>query len=81
MMHRMTQLYCFINPEFEGNLLKYKSSLSNDLFVKDAFKRVVKWINYAKEDMTDIKGVRFSSYQIYSQVRCLIDSDLKLIKH
>ena len=32
-------------------------------------------------DMTDIKGVRFSSYQIYSQVRCLIDSDLKLIKH
>jgi len=78
MILRMSSIYNFINPDVK--FLKYKSSLKNDLFAKDAYKRLLKWVNYAKEDLTDVKSVKFSSYQIYSQVKCLLDSDLKLIK-
>jgi len=79
MVIRMSSLYNFVNSD--EKLLKYKSSLKNDLFVKDAYKRLLKWVNYAKEDLTDVNSVKFSSYQIYSHVRCLLDSDLKLVKH
>lgn len=76
---RMYNLYSYVHPEYINTVFKYKSNLKNDLFVKDAYKRVLKWVNYAKEDLNNEEDVKFSSYQIYSQVKCLIESDIKLI--
>jgi hypothetical protein len=77
---RMASIYCFINPEVEGKWLKYKSTLHNDLNIKDTYKRVLYWVNEAKECLTDKDYVEYCSFQIYSQCRRLFESDLKIIK-
>ncbi len=78
MVLRMSSLYYFINSDVK--FLKYKSSLKNDLFVKEAYKHVLNWDNKAKIDLTDKDYVKFCCYQIFIQTRCLLETDLKLIK-
>ena len=77
---RMYNLYSYMHPEYLNTVFKYKSNLKNDLYVEDTYKRVLKWVNTAKEDLEDKEYLTFYCYHIYSQVRCLIESDLKLVK-
>ncbi len=78
MVLQMSSLYNFVN--FDAKFIKYKSSLKNDLFVKEAYKHVLNWVNKAKNNITDKDYVKFCSYQIFIQTRCLFETDLKLIK-
>lgn len=80
MIMRMHNLYSYMHPEYINTVFKYKSNLKNDLYVKDTYERAVKWINTAKEYLTDKDYVKYCSFQVYSQCRCLLESDLKIIK-
>ena len=79
MVSLMQDAYTCIYPNVK--FLKYKSSLKNDLFVKDAFKHFIHWYNESKS-IVDIKSddFKFCCYQMFTHCRCLLETDLKLIK-
>ncbi len=68
---------CFTNDQ---KLNKYKQSLHNDLLVEQAYKNVVNWVERAKEDIDDEEQLGFDCYQICTIIKCLFESDIKIVK-
>ena len=61
----------------EVKFLKYKQSVHNDLMITQSSKYVNHWITkYNKED----SDKEFCSYQIFTHVKSLFETDLNLIK-
>lgn len=79
MISNMEYIYTFMNRDVHfGN---YKSSLHNDLLTKNAHKYFKNWYDKMHStESTDIEYIKFCCYQMYTHCRCLLESDLKLIK-
>jgi len=60
---------------------KYKPSVHNDLLVRQAFKNFMHWFNERNAtDPSDKEHIKFCCYQIYTHCKCLLESDLDLVK-
>ena len=71
------KLYSIFFPG--SKFLKYKPSLHNDLVVEYATKYALSWLRkYVESDNTEDK--QYYAYQTYSHVKCLLESDLQLVK-
>ena len=79
MVSLMQDAYMCMYPDVK--FLKYKSSLKNDLFVKQAYKDFIHWYNesISIDDITS-DDFKFACYQMYIQCRRILESDLKIIK-
>ena len=61
--------------------LKYKESVHNNLLVKQTAKYVNEWINKYKNPENSSDNNEYFAFQIFSHVRSLIESDLKIVKN
>ena len=79
MVSLMQDTYICMHPDVK--FLKYKSSLKNDLFVKQSYKNFIHWYNESKsiDDITS-DDFKYCCYQMYSHCRCLLESDLNIVK-
>lgn len=68
---------CFTNNK---SLNKYKQNLHNDLLVEQSYKNVVYWVEQAKENIDDKEQFSFCCYQICINIKCLLESDLNIVK-
>lgn len=71
------KIYSIFFPD--SKFLKYKPSAHNDLVVKYATKYALNWLRKFIES-DNIEDKRYYAYQTYSHVKCLIESDLQLVK-
>lgn len=61
--------------------LKYKDSLSNNIFVEYAAKYTKNWYTKFIDNDSTNEEKKFYAYQVWSHVKYLIESDLKLVKN
>lgn len=60
--------------------LKYKDTLHNNLLTKYAYQHAKNWyLKFIDSSSTEDEKI-FYAHQVWTHVRCLIDSDLKLTK-
>ena len=60
--------------------LKYKDTLHNNLLTKSAYKYAKDWyLKFINPESTDDER-EFYAHQVWAHVKCLIESDLQLIK-
>ena len=60
----------------------YKSNLHNDLLTKTAHNNFKHWYDEMHAtDASDVDHKKFCCYQMFTHCRCLLESDLQLIKN
>lgn len=79
MISNMEYIYAFMNNDV--HFASYKSDIHNDLLTKYAHKYFKKWYDEMHAtDASDTDHIKFCCYQMYTHCKCLLESDLKLIK-
>ena len=77
-VNNIKYIYSLFN---DVKFLKYKESVHNNLLVKQTAKYVNEWINEYKNPENSADNNEYFAYQIFSHVRSLIESDLKIVKN
>ena len=79
MLDNIKNIYQAMNPDVK--FLKYKESIYNNILVKQAYKYLKTWfVKKAKANSDDNCYIKYCSHLIYTHSKCLLESDLKLIK-
>ena len=79
MISNMEYIYAFMNNDV--HFANYKSNLHNDLLTKYAHNNFKKWYDEMHStDASDTDHIKFCCYQMYTHCKCLLESDLNLIK-
>ena len=74
---QVDNLKAIYNLFYNVSFLKYKTSLKNDLFVKQAAKYVNYWINEYYSENSDKE---YCAYQIIMHIKSTLETDLNLVK-
>ncbi len=77
MISNMEYIYSFMNRD--AHYAIYKSNLHNDLLTKQAHINFMYWYN-EKNNTFDEEYKKFCCFQMYTHCKCLLESDLNLIK-
>jgi len=77
MISNMEYIYSFMNRDI--HYATYKSNLRNDLLTKQAHVNFMYWYN-EKNNTSDKEYNKFCCFQMYMHCKCLLESDLNLIK-
>ena len=80
MISNMEYIYTFMKRDVHFGT--YKSNLHNDLLTKTAHNNFKHWYDEMHAtDASDVDHKKFCCYQMFTHCRCLLESDLQLIKN
>ena len=80
MISNMEYIYTFMKRDIHFGT--YKSNLHNDLLTKTAHNNFKHWYDELHAtDASDVDHKKFCCYQMFTHCRCLLESDLQLIKN
>ena len=80
MISNMEYIYTFMKRDVHFGT--YKSNLHNDLLTKTAHNNFKHWYDELHAtDTSDVDHKKFCCYQMFTHCRCLLESDLQLIKN
>lgn len=80
MISNMEYIYTFMKRDVHFGT--YKSNLHNDLLTKTAHNNFKHWYDELHvTDASDVDHKKFCCYQMFTHCRCLLESDLQLIKN
>ena len=80
MISNMEYIYTFMKRNVHFGT--YKSNLHNDLLTKTAHNNFKHWYDELHAtDASDVDHKKFCCYQMFTHCRCLLESDLQLIKN